>query len=102
MNAEEQRAMENSIELAVSKGNEPIWEKLRDHDTSIALNKQEIEQSTAGQIAQGQRLGVVEQDMTLLKSDKGWIRRIVGLLVGILVGAGVAVLAWWLNGKGGI
>lgn len=60
MNAEEKQAMRDTVEIAVSKGNEPIWEKLRDHDTEIALQKQDAAQGRVSQIAQGERLGEVE------------------------------------------
>ena len=61
MTPEEHAAIENTVELAVKKGNEPLWAKLRDHDTDIALHKQDMRQSKDSQIAQGGRLGEVEK-----------------------------------------
>lgn len=61
MNAEEKQAMRDTVELAVSKGNEPIWEKLRNHDTDIALLQENGKQGKTSQVAQGERLGTVEK-----------------------------------------
>lgn len=96
MNHTECEALRDMVKLAVKDGNEPIWEKLRNHDTEIALNKQEIGQGTAGQVAQGQRLGIVEKDVTLLKSDKGWVKYLVGLVAAV----GLVFLGWYLKTKG--
>ena len=93
MNAEDKQDMKNIVELAVKTGNEPIWEKIRDHDTKIALNKQELEQGKDGQVAQGQRLGKVEQTVSKLDNDKGWVKWIIGIVVAV----GMLVLGWYLK-----
>ncbi len=65
MNAEEKEVIRDTVQLGVMQAMEPIWEKVRSHDTQIALLKQDSKQGQNSQIAQGTRLGDVEK-----RSDK--------------------------------
>ncbi len=60
MNAEDREVLRDIVKGGVGDAVEPIWEKIRDHDTALALLKQDAGQCKTSQIAQGTRLGVVE------------------------------------------
>lgn len=84
MTEEERDALKNTVQLAVQKGNEPIWEKLHKHDTDIALHKQDMTQSKDSQIARGTRLGTVERkvDRVITTARVTWV--IAGIIAAIL------------------
>lgn len=68
MNAEEKEEIRTTVEHGVTQAMTPIWEKVRTHDTDIALLikdsdsfKQDSKQSLSAQTAQGVQLGEVEK-----------------------------------------
>lgn len=96
MDEQDRKIIELTVAQGVKSGLEPIWEKMRDHDTSIALAKQaqenclaqckaDAEQGKIAQAAQGERLGVVEQDLTRFNTHKRWILGIFALVKGAIV-----------------
>lgn len=89
MTPEEKEAMRDNVELAVQKGNEPIWTKLRDHDTQLALHKQDMRNSQVSQIAQGERLGSVEKKVDKMSTTA----RVVWLIVTVVAG----LVAWLIS-----
>jgi len=58
---EEHKAIENTVIIAVQNGNEPIWEKLRSHDTDLALLQQDSDNHKTSSFEQGKRLGENEK-----------------------------------------
>ena len=60
MTPEETEAIKNVVKIGVQEGVEPLWEKVRRHDTELALHEQDMRNSRTSAIAQGERLGDVD------------------------------------------
>ena len=88
MNDEEKEIIKLTVEGAVEKGNQPLWKKLSEHDTAIALNQQELKQGMDSQIAQGKRIGTLETETTVMKTK---IKAHLWWIFGILSIAGAVV-----------
>lgn len=61
LSPEDREAIGNTIKVSVNEAMEPMWEKIRSHDTSIALLDQDARQGKVSQTAQGERLGIAEK-----------------------------------------
>jgi len=99
MNDDEKRIIELTVENAVQKGvtaaTEPLWEKVRDHDTAIALNQEQLTQGIGGQVAQGTRIGDLETEVVRINTHKKWIVAIFALFKAAILG----ILGWILTTK---
>jgi hypothetical protein len=85
----------NAVQDGVSKVTDPMWACIRKSETAIALTQQELRGSLRSQIAQGERIGDLEKDSTVLHARIGahvwWILGIGGVAVGI---ATALIIAW--------
>lgn len=97
MTPEEKDIIRDTVKLGVTEAMEPIWEKVRTHDTDIALLKkdsdsfkQDSKQSLAAQTAQGIKLGLEEKRI----DRHSWYWR--ALWIGL---TGFVIFVGWLVGK---
>jgi len=103
MTPEDEKILELTVEGAVQRGVAagvaPIWEKINTHETAIALDQQELRNGIRSQMAQGERLGVVERTTadlcSTLKAHRWWLVGIGSLVVGAAV-----KITWFLITKG--
>jgi len=88
MDKKDQEILRLTVKEGVSEGVAPLWEEIRKQQIDTALNKQDIDGSLGGQVAQGERLGDLEKETDKLK---GKVQRILWILGGLGTAAWVVV-----------
>lgn len=97
MTPDEIEIMKLTVKTGVQEGLAPVWEKLNNHDTAIALTQQELRNGITSQVAQGKRLGNVEHiTQTLQTKIKVHMAWIIGI-GGILTPVAYMVIKWWME-----
>ena len=96
MDERDQEILRLTVKGAAEDAVKPLWDRVNNHETAIALTQQELRQGLTAQIAQGTDLGVLKERTAVLKRDNWWILGIAAFMITTI--GGIVILYFQLRG----